>query len=266
MIFACQDLCGKFSVTQEDLRDLSTPNARKMDLFWRGKMVTLCKILFPDEDCESFYNSENVGIAEKFEYMMKGIDEQYNEVKQRLSSDNTSGYSKTLLGYIGNVLKNVNKAIETDVIRCFISHTWAKGQHSFAKYLCNRLSRFKNIEVWLDENQILPGDHNYERLSLAIEKNTNLTICILSPEYLASGNCKVELSKAAELYRAKDHKLIPILLAKCDIPLEIQGLAWADFIYAINSKNEINIKQFNHALKPLVQAIRGVKRELLPVK
>ena len=140
--------------------------------------------------------------------------------------------------------------------RCFISHTWAGHQHKFARYLCQRLRRFQGIDVWLDEAELVAGDHIYDRIGEALEKSCDLTICVLSPEYLSSDNCKAELSKAARLYREKKHRLIPVLLADCSLPLEVEGLLHVDFTAACTGFGDIVLSEFNQVLPRLVQAIR----------
>ena len=109
----------------------------------------------------------------------------------------------------------------------------------------------------------MAGDHIYDRVGDAIERRCDLTICILSPEYLASENCKAELSKAARLYREKKHRLVPVLLADCPIPLELEGLLYADFKKALDLSGSVVRPEFERALGLLIAAIRN--RELIPM-
>jgi len=50
--FAYQSLYGRDVVVQGELRDLFTPDARKLDLFYKGMFILLCQALYPDEDWE----------------------------------------------------------------------------------------------------------------------------------------------------------------------------------------------------------------------
>ena len=46
-------LYGNDIVSENELRDLSTADARKMDLFYRGMYLLLCKTLYPENDWEA---------------------------------------------------------------------------------------------------------------------------------------------------------------------------------------------------------------------
>lgn len=52
VVLAYQGLYGKDIVDQAELRDLTTADSRKMDLFYRGMYLILCETLYPDEDWE----------------------------------------------------------------------------------------------------------------------------------------------------------------------------------------------------------------------
>lgn len=143
--------------------------------------------------------------------------------------------------------------------RCFISHTWANGQHDFARLLYRRLNRYKGITCWLDEEKIVPGVHIYDRIAAALDQETDLTLCVLSPEYLRSRNCKAELSRAARLARDGNHAIIPVVLAPLppgQMPLELEGLLCADFSLALEADGNVSKPTF---LKELTQLVRGIR-------
>ena len=58
IVKAFQGLYGKYVVTQVQLRDLSTADARKMDLFYKGHYLLLCEALYPDEDWEALLHKQ----------------------------------------------------------------------------------------------------------------------------------------------------------------------------------------------------------------
>ena len=55
IVRAYQDLYGWEVVTQEDLRRLSTPDARKLDLFYKGQMIALATALYPNDNWERIW-------------------------------------------------------------------------------------------------------------------------------------------------------------------------------------------------------------------
>lgn len=78
---AYQVLYSKDVVRQDDLRDLSTPDARKIDLFYKGMYLLLCEALYPDEDWEkkwlgkgSFMEFVNQVIQLKPNFFGIGVD------------------------------------------------------------------------------------------------------------------------------------------------------------------------------------------------
>lgn len=64
VVKAYQDLYGKDVVCQEDLRRLSTPDARKLDLFYKGQMVALATALYPNDNWERiWFESDTMPLA-----------------------------------------------------------------------------------------------------------------------------------------------------------------------------------------------------------
>jgi hypothetical protein len=139
---------------------------------------------------------------------------------------------------------------------CFISHTWADDQHLFAKIVHKRLERYDGISSWLDEQEIKPGDHIYDRINVVLEREIDVFICILSPQYLKSGNCKAELSKAARMSRDNKIRLIPLLLGHTPIPLELEGLLFVDCTKITGPQQKIMKDALDTAMKQLVRGIR----------
>lgn len=186
-----------------------------------------------------------------------------------MAAERKSKVVQEKISVIGDINKRVhlyNKFIETlnffekDIdnkpVNCFLSHTWSNGQHLFAKYLVKRLNKFKRINCWLDEENLNFGDHIYDRIDMQLSLNTDVAIILLSPEYLLSHNCKVELSKANKLYASNKILLLPILLAKTEIPLELDGLLFADFTDCFSKKNKLVKRNiFDKKLEKLVASI-----------
>ena len=123
--------------------------------------------------------------------------------------------------------------------KCFISHTWAERQHGFAKILSESLNRYKGVTTWLDEDKILPGDHIFDKIDQALIEETDVFICIVSPEYSLSKNCKSELSRARALSSEKNIRLIPVLYSKSIVPLEVEGILYVDFSMSLNENGVI---------------------------
>lgn len=160
-----------------------------------------------------------------------------------------------LYGELNKTLTKFKNIIDGTAVSCFISHTWSNGQHRFARFLTDRLNKYKKIVCWLDENNLKYGDHIYDKIDYQITFHTDIVIILLSPEYLQSHNCKTELSKANRLYSTKKILLLPILLSKSNIPLELEGLLFADFTDCLTKTGKIRRAVFEKQFKKLVKSI-----------
>src|SRR5690349_24300839 len=86
----------------------------------------------------------------------------------------------------------------------------------------------QGIKVWLDKDEIRPGDLFAQTLEKGIEESKAVAL-IISPEAMASGWVKAEYYRALNL--ATDHKLqlIPILYKQAELPGFLRDRNWVDF-------------------------------------
>lgn len=109
-------------------------------------------------------------------------------------------------------------------ITCFISHPWAKGFHHFAIRLAQTL-RTRGIEVWIDEEKILPGDDIRIRIQNGVRHESDILLFVLSSETLQSEACIEEFEIALRV----EKPIIAILIDSCKMPLKLSKLLYADF-------------------------------------
>lgn len=141
-------------------------------------------------------------------------------------------------------------------IRCFISYRWDEKQAEFARLLASRLSRFQDIEAWIDVEQFQIGVNLHNWLEQGIDKQSDLFIPILTPEYLAGNTCQKELAHAVKLANKSNKPILPIVISDCDIPLILGDVTWGDFRYIFDDAERIVSTKFAEALKTLVKSIR----------
>ncbi len=145
-----------------------------------------------------------------------------------------------------------------DSLVCFISHAWTGGQHDLARHFALRLNRFKGLRAWIDENENRPGQDLLGRLQAGLREESDCCIALLSPEYLSSKTAPKELAEAHTLYYERGKPLIPIIIKRLELPLEVVRLVYLDFSNAISSETlEVNKKRFKPHMKRLVNAVRG---------
>lgn len=109
----------------------------------------------------------------------------------------------------------------------------------------------RGLKVWLDSDEIRPGDRFIDALEKGIEESQCVAI-VVSPEAMASGWVKEEYSRAMSLAQDKHQplQLIPVLLRTAELPGFLANRSWVDFRDG---------KVFEDALDRLVWGITGEK-------
>jgi len=93
--------------------------------------------------------------------------------------------------------------------------------------LKNRLQT-RGIKVWLDKDEIRPGDLFVEALEKGIKESKAVAL-IISPDAMNSGWVKAEYCRAVNLATNNHLQLIPVLYKKAEIPGFLQDRSWVDF-------------------------------------
>ena len=91
------------------------------------------------------------------------------------------------------------------------------------------LTRY-GLKVWLDKDEIRPGDLFAEALEEALE-NCRAIALIISPEAVDSGWVKEEYYRAVSLSKSKQlpMQMIPVILREADVPGFAKSRNWVDF-------------------------------------
>jgi TIR domain-containing protein len=105
--------------------------------------------------------------------------------------------------------------------KTFISYT--RTDSAFARRLSNDL-RAAKIDVWLDQDDIRPGEPWDETVERALRVSAAVLV-ILTPEAVASGSVLNEISYAL----ATKKRVVPVLVRPCILPLLINRLQYTDF-------------------------------------
>jgi CheY-like chemotaxis protein len=104
-----------------------------------------------------------------------------------------------------------------------IFFSYARREGAFALRLASDL-RNAGLKVWIDQLDILPGEHWDQSIESAL-KNCPAFLIILSPQSVQSQNVMDEVNYA--LVEAK--KIIPIMHEACDPPFRLRRLQYIDF-------------------------------------
>jgi hypothetical protein len=110
--------------------------------------------------------------------------------------------------------------------RIFISHSSVDKRLAIA--LSVDLASHGHVP-WLDEWAIMPGDSIPLKISEGLE-NCDFVLVLLSPNAVSSGWVQAEwMTKYWDEVTSREVRVIPVLLADCDIPLLLRGKKYADF-------------------------------------
>ena len=113
--------------------------------------------------------------------------------------------------------------------------------------LKSALERHK-IKVWIDKEQIAPGDRFVNVIEMGI-KSSHTMVLVVSPQSMASGWVEEEYHFALSLSkdRVSDFRLIPVVLKDAELPGFLKSRVWVDF----RDENDFdkNIKQLISGIK-----------------
>jgi hypothetical protein len=84
------------------------------------------------------------------------------------------------------------------------------------------------IKVWLDKDEIRPGDLFAETLERGIKESKAVAL-VISPDAMNSGWVKAEYYRALSLATNNQLQLIPVLYKQAEIPGFLQDRNWVDF-------------------------------------
>src|SRR5690349_9485736 len=109
----------------------------------------------------------------------------------------------------------------------FLSHY--SGDKPWVNRLKDALQKH-GLKVWLDEDQMRPGDPIVHALEKALEESKAMAL-IVSPEAMQSGWVRAEYGRAIALANEKERKLqlIPVMLRKAKMPGFLGDRHYVDF-------------------------------------
>jgi TIR domain len=109
--------------------------------------------------------------------------------------------------------------------QAFISHS--RRDDAFVNWLTGML-RLRGVSYWRDQREIEVGDPVVETIRNALA-DVYCFVIVLSPEALQSKWVIAEIREAVSLSDAGHLRIVPILLADCDVPPELAKFDYADF-------------------------------------
>lgn len=115
-------------------------------------------------------------------------------------------------------------------LHVFLCHS--SDDKSSVRDLYRRLSDERNIEAWLDEKMILPGQNWDFEIKNAIRKSDVIIVCLSRGSINKEGYVQKEITQALDIADEKPEGtifVIPLRLEKCDVPKRLNRWQWVDF-------------------------------------
>jgi hypothetical protein len=120
----------------------------------------------------------------------------------------------------------------------------------------------QGLAVWLDHDEIRPGDIFVGALERGIEQSRSVAL-VISPKALESGWVQEEYSRALALAKANDAQpiqLIPVILHDAKLPGFLANRNWVDF------RDTHGVDSFAQAMQKLIWGITGSRRASAPAR
>ncbi len=107
--------------------------------------------------------------------------------------------------------------------------SYSSKDRSWVNHLKEALQK-QGLKVWLDHDQIRPGDLFAGALEQGLEESKAVAL-IVSPESMESGWVEEEYARALSLAQGKRQplQLIPVILRKAELPGFLANRQWVDF-------------------------------------
>jgi guanylate kinase len=116
-------------------------------------------------------------------------------------------------------------------LRVFLCH--ASDDKEIVRVLYNKL-KFWGIDVWFDEENILPGQDWRLEISKAVYKADVVLICISNNSTTKEGYIQREIKFALDVADEKPEGviyIIPLRLEECKVPRQLQNIQWVDLYF-----------------------------------
>ena len=131
-----------------------------------------------------------------------------------------------------NLQTRIQQPMPTDSkARVFVSH--ASEDKPFVRKLVEAL-KGKNLNVWLDEEELQVGDSIVTGVSQGL-KNADYLVAVLSKASIGSRWVQAELNATLmEELSGKGVAVLPVLIEDCELPTLLKDRVYADFSHGFN--------------------------------
>ena len=124
--------------------------------------------------------------------------------------------------------RDISNKISNRPLRVFLCHS--KNDKPAVRELCQRLREY-NIDPWLDEEKLLPGQDWQFEIPQAVSASDVVIACLSEESVSKAGYVQKEIKLALDIADEQPEGtiyLIPLRLEKCEIPKRLRRWQYAD--------------------------------------
>lgn len=133
--------------------------------------------------------------------------------------------------------------------------SYARKDLKIAKLIMSKLIS-EDIKIWLDVNELKPGESIFQEISEKISASDYIVI-LISSESIKSLSQKAEIKLIFKNLKSRNITVIPVLIDDCQIPEELKSLTFIDIskdmnqginqlVDRINTIPEIDFEELNY--------------------
>jgi TIR domain/Calcineurin-like phosphoesterase len=153
------------------------------------------------------------------------------KISNGASNDETSSHAQAKPGQDGEIKEGGGKSSPTQTEE-FAWDVFISYSHTDADIVTRIRSALgkRGVRVWIDKEQILPGDLSVSKMEDGLERSSAVAIMV-SPASMDSGWVEEEYSRAISLTKRVDNpvRVIPILIKQATLPGFLANRSWVDF-------------------------------------
>jgi len=138
--------------------------------------------------------------------------------------------------------------IQKDILNVFLCH--ASGDKPAIRLLYKHL-RSEGIDVWLDEEKLLPGEEWEMEITEAVRRSDAVIVCLSNKSITKEGFVQKEISFALDIAHEKPEGtifIIPAKLEECDVPSRLSRWQWVNLFYDGKNFDRKSLEKLMNAL------------------
>jgi len=128
-------------------------------------------------------------------------------------------------------------------LRVFLCH--ASGDKLAVRDLCQRL-KSPSVDVWLDEEQLLPGQDWDLEIRQAVRRSDVVLVCVSRASLTKAGYVQKEIRDALDIAEQQPEGtlfLIPVRLEECEMPDRLRRWLWVDLFQSFGYERLVRALQ-----------------------